>query len=158
MSTVLWLMFLSWCFGTLFAIEEQTLSVFAVSVVTANSCCFLLKSTSVFQIAGKVCENAVYYSHTQNVCGTMDTSHPQQMPYWWLRGSYVTNFSTFEMESGHYSRGFSHTTDLVTVNVATLYRCKLYVFLHKAPLTVVRYPLLVIFVESVMIWCRYSAS
>ncbi len=42
--------------------------------------------------------------------------------YWWHRRSYVTNFSTFEMESGNYSQGFSRTTDLATQN-CTL--CKL---------------------------------
>ncbi len=88
----------------------------------------------------KVCKNAVYYLHTQNgpkiESGTMDISHPQQMPYWWRRGKYVTNFPTFEMVAGHYSRGFSHTSVLATVNVTTLQRCKLYMFLHWAPLCI----------------------
>ncbi len=41
-------------------------------------------------------------------------THPKQTPYWWRRGSYITNFSTFKMVAGHYSRGFSCTTDMAT--------------------------------------------
>ncbi len=49
---------------------------------------------------------------------------------------YVTNFSTFKLMAGHYSRGFSCTTDLATVNVCV---AQMHVFaLSTTMYTVVR--------------------
>ncbi len=55
----------------------------------------------------------------------IETSHPQQKPYWWQSGIYVTKFSTFKMVTGNYNQRFSCTINLATVNVAAYYRCNL---------------------------------